>query len=105
VPEHDKLYVLFPEVDSVIVSDPDVSLVPDQSPLAEQDVAFVEDQVMINSTDVATLSEEETSETDGVGAVGVWPASFEESDPPPPQADKNNRVSVVIIAFLVRLII
>lgn len=70
--------VLLPAVEIVTASVPEVVLVPDQEPEAEQAEALVEDQVRVEvsvkRTDMG-LAERLTA---GAGVVGV------ESPPPPP---------------------
>ena len=73
--------MLLPEAEIVIASLPEVVLVPDQEPEAEQEVALEEDQVRVDvsvkRTDMG-LAERVTTGAGVVGVVGV------ESPPPPP---------------------
>ena len=77
-PEQDKVKELFPAVEIVTASLPEVVLVPDQEPEAEQDEALVEDQVRVEVSVKRTDMGLAERLTTGAGVVGV------ESLPPPP---------------------
>ena len=68
---------LFPAVEIVTVSDPDVAVADVQ--LAEQDEALVDDQVKVEVSPSKTEVGSAERFTVGAGVVGV-----EESPPPPP---------------------
>ena len=46
--------LVFPTEEIVTVSDPEVPLVPDQAPEAEQEVVLVDDQVSVESEPITT---------------------------------------------------
>jgi len=98
-PVQDKVKELFPAVEIVTASLPEVVLVPDQEPEAEQEVALEEDQVRVEvsakRTDIG-LAERLTT---GAGVTGVVSPP---PPPPPPQADIKTRVvnETIIILFI-----
>ena len=77
-PVQDKVKELFPAVEIVTASLPEVVLVPDQEPEAEQDEALVEDQVRVEVSFKRTDMELAERLTTGAGVVDI------ESPPPPP---------------------
>ena len=72
--------VLLPAVEIVTASVPEVVLVPDQEPEAEQEVALEEDQVRVEVSVKRTDMGLAERLTTGAGVVGVGV----ESPPPPP---------------------
>jgi hypothetical protein len=89
-----------PAVEIVTASLPEVVLVPDQEPEAEQDEALVEDQVRVEvsvkRTDIG-LAERLTT---GAGVIGVEsPPPM--PPPPPPQADIKTKVVNEIINLFI----
>jgi hypothetical protein len=78
VPVQVSVKVLLPEAEIVTTSLPEVVLVPDQEPEAEQDEALVEDQVRVEVSFKRTDMELAERLTTGAGVVDI------ESPPPPP---------------------
>lgn len=65
---------------------PEIALLPDHAPEAEQELAFVEDQARVEDPPLATEAGLAASDTIGKGGRGASSAQFVDSDPPPPQA-------------------
>jgi hypothetical protein len=65
---------------------PEIALLPDHAPEAEQEVAFVEDQVSIEDPLLVTDAGLAARDTVGDGGKSTPPVQFAGSDPPPPQA-------------------
>ena len=85
--------LILPTAEIVTVSVPEVALVPDQAPDAEQEVAFDDDQVSVESEPTTTevgLAEKLTLGAGTVG-VGVEPPP----PPPPPHEDKRSKAKNV----------
>ena len=80
VPVQVSVKVLLPEAEIVTTSLPEVVLVPDQEPEAEQEVALEEDQVRVEVSVKRTDMGLAERLTTGAGVVGVGV----ESPPPPP---------------------
>ena len=76
-------YVLFPVVEIVTTSEPEIALDPDQEPDAEQEVALVDDQVIVEVLVKRTFKGSAAIETRGAGVTGV--VSPPPPPPPPPQ--------------------
>ena len=76
--------VLLPAVEIVTASVPEVVLVPDQEPEAEQEVALEEDQVRVEVSVKRTDMGLAERLTTGAGVVGV---GVESPPPPPPHPD------------------
>jgi hypothetical protein len=74
---------LFPVVEIVTTSEPEIALDPDQEPDAEQEVALVDDQVIVEVLVKRTFKGSAAIETRGAGVTGV--VSPPPPPPPPPQ--------------------
>ena len=87
-PEQDKVKELFPAVEIVTASLPEVVLVPDQEPEAEQEVALVDDQVIVEVLVKRTFKGSAAIETRGAGVTGVV------SPPPPPPPQETMKIKI-----------
>ena len=97
-PEHVIVKLVFPTVEIVTVSVPEVALAPDQAPEAEQEVALVDDQVSVESEPISTevgSAEKLTLGAGTVGVVGVEPPP----PPPPPHEDIRSKAKNVTKNF------
>jgi hypothetical protein len=65
---------------------PEVALLPDQAPDAEQEVALADDQVSMEDAPLATEAGFAASDTNGKGGRAASSAQLVGSDPAPPQA-------------------
>jgi len=65
---------------------PEIALLPDHAPEAEQELAFVADQASVEDSPPATEAGLAASDTIGDGGAGVDPAQLAGSGPAPPQA-------------------
>ena len=84
-------YVLFPVVEIVTTSEPEIAFDPDQEPDAEQEVALVDDQVIVEVLVKRTVKGSAAIETRGAGVTGVvFPPP-----PPPPQEAMNTKIKDV----------
>jgi hypothetical protein len=90
-------YVLFPVVEIVTASEPEIAFDPDQEPDAEQEVALEEDQVRVEvsvkRTDIG-LAERLTTGAGVTGVVSLPP-------PPPPHPDISIAAKTVKYVFLI----
>ena len=85
IPVQASVKVLLPAVEIVTASVPEVVLVPDQEPEAEQEVALEEDQVRVEVSVKRTDMGLAERLTTGAGVVGV--ESPLPPPPPPPHPD------------------
>ena len=77
---------MFPVVEIVTASEPEIVFVPDQELDAEQEVALVEDQVIVEALVRRTVKGSAEIETVGAGVTGaVVPPP--PPPPPPPHPD------------------
>ena len=83
VPVQVSVKVLLPEAEIVTTSLPEVVLVPDQEPEAEQEVALEEDQVRVEVSVKRTDMGLAERLTTGAGVTGV----VSPPPPPPPHPD------------------
>ena len=83
------MYVLFPVVEIVTASEPEIVFVPDQEPDALQEVALVEDQVIVEVLVRRTVNGSAAIETVGAGVTG---AVVPPPPPPPPQEEINTKI-------------
>ena len=91
--------VLLPAVAIVTASVPEVVLVPDQEPEAEQEVALEEDQVRVEVSVKRTDMGLAERLTTGAGVVGV-----ESPPPPPPHPDISIATKTVKNVFFIATI-
>ena len=87
----DKPKVMFPEIVSFNVSEPDVPLSPDHEPVAEQLVALEVDQVNVVSS---PITGEVRLEENVMLIVGVGAAAGEPPPPPPPPQEVIKTIDV-----------
>ena len=93
----DKPKVMFPEIVSFNVSEPDVPLSPDHEPVAEQLVALEVDQVNVVSSPIKgeVRLEEIVMLIGGLtGALGVGAGAGELPPPPPPPQEVIKTIDV-----------
>ena len=67
---------MFPGVEIVTTSEPEVVFVPDQEPDAVQEVALVEDQVIVEVFVRRTVKGSAEIETVGAGVTGAGAVSY-----------------------------
>ena len=99
----DKPKVMFPEIVSFNVSEPDVPLSPDHEPVAEQLVALEVDQVNVVSSPITgeVRLEENVMLIGGLaGALGVGAGELPPPPPPPQEVIINNDVASKSIFFI-----
>ena len=92
--------MLSPAVEIVTASLPEVALVPDHDPDAEQEVALEEDQVRVEvsvkRTDIGLVERLTT----GAGVIGVESPPPPPPPPPPPQETINKILKVMGSSFI-----
>ena len=100
VPVQASVKVLLPAVEIVTASVPEVVLVPDQEPEAEQAEALVEDQVRVEVSVKRTDMGLAERLTTGAGVVGV---ESPPPPPPPPHPDISIAAKIVKYIFFLRI--
>ena len=93
---------MFPAVEIVTASEPEIVFVPDQEPDAEQEVALVEDQVIVEALVRRTVKGSAEIETVGAGVTGAGASPL----PPPPHPDISIDIKMVknVLFLLITLI-